>query len=123
MKPTTINDLLRMDDGDFEAFRPQIVADVESDGHSWGYGLLYFSPSTQEEAARYEERILPLRRLVRERDAAKEAAQTAAREAAMRQATPARWGSHGVRYDEPCERCGTEGVVDNDTGLCQRCAG
>lgn len=43
---------------------------------------------------------------------------------AARSKRPARkWGAGGVRYDEPCERCGRESTVDNDTGLCQRCGG
>jgi hypothetical protein len=31
------------------------------------------------------------------------------------------WGSSGIRYDEDCERCGRNGQVDNDSGLCKRC--
>lgn len=58
----------------------------------------------------------------------REAAMRAAREAAEREATanptPRRpWGARGVRYDEACENCGKVREVDNDTGLCQKCAG
>lgn len=38
--------------------------------------------------------------------------------------TPKRkWGAHGTRYDEGCERCGRIGEVDNSSGLCARCGG
>jgi hypothetical protein len=31
------------------------------------------------------------------------------------------WGSRGTRYDEECSLCHREGVIDNETELCQRC--
>lgn len=34
----------------------------------------------------------------------------------------AAWGSRGVRYDEPCARCGKVSTVDNMTEVCEHCA-
>lgn len=52
------------------------------------------------------------------------ALETAAKATALAPVAPpvrAAWGSRGVRYDEPCSRCGRESTVDNATGRCKRC--
>lgn len=36
---------------------------------------------------------------------------------------PARpWGAGGQRWDEECQKCRRETVIDNDTELCERCS-
>jgi hypothetical protein len=115
--PKTVNDLLRVDDGEFRRVSRSLIREWERGSNILSYGIQFFSPDygmSKDEIRAYWDRIPPLARALKKILEIRERQQKTNR--------PAReWGQRGKRYDEECDKCRRVTEVDNLTGLCRKC--